>query len=164
MAASSPVVRWKWVLYLCTWAVSFRRWPNLLDQGGTFLTGTQSFLFFLSISKPMSSCACLKYVLMFLAFPGGWLQEESASFYLSFGRSLPLPHPPLLGEADISANDRYLIICSEWCYFFSSSFFGVVGGSWVVLDFPPVFLKVAERVRVARAEARGTGRSPVGLG
>ncbi len=39
----------------------------------------------------MSSCACLKCVLMFLSFPGGWLQEESASFYLSFGRSLPLP-------------------------------------------------------------------------
>ena len=30
--------------YLCTWAVVFRRRPNLLNQGGTFPTGTQSFL------------------------------------------------------------------------------------------------------------------------
>ncbi len=112
----------------------------------------------------MSSCACFKIRVNVPRISGRLVTRRIRPFYLSFGRSLPLPHPPLLGEADISANDRYLIICSECGYFFSSSFFGVVDESWVVLDFPPGFLKVAERVRVARAEARGTGRSPVGLG
>ena len=47
-------------------------------------------------------------------------------------------------------------------YFSSSFFFGVAGG--FVSGFPPVFLMVAERVRVAMADGRGRGRSPVGLG
>ncbi len=48
------------------------------------------------------------------------------------------------------------------------------GSTWMVispppsssgsLGFPPVFLMVAERVRVAMADGRGRGRSPVGLG
>ena len=66
--------------YLCTWAVSFRRRPNLLDQGGTFLTGTQSFLSSSPFRNQCHHVLALKYVLMFLAFPGGWLREESTLF------------------------------------------------------------------------------------
>ncbi len=151
--------------YLCTWAVSFRRWPNLLNQGGMFPIGTQSFL---SSFPFLTQCHhVLKVRVNFPCVSGRFVMRRIRLSYLSFDRSLPLPHPPFLGEADISANDRYRIIYSERgsiCYFSSSSFFGVVDGSWVVSGFPPGFLKVAERVRVAMAEARGMGRSQVGLG
>ncbi len=76
--------------YLCTWAVSFCRWPNLLDQGGTFLTGTQSFL---SSFPFRNQCHhVLKIRVNFPRISGRLVTRRIRSFYLSIGRSLPLPH------------------------------------------------------------------------
>ena len=97
--------------YLYTWAGDFRRRPNLLNRCGTFLTCIQSFLSFFSF--PTQCHPVLSVHVNFPCVSGRFVMRRiSAPSFLSFDRSFPPPHPPLLGEAGISTNDCYLVIYS----------------------------------------------------
>ncbi len=156
--------------YLCTWAAGFSS-PAQSAESVWDVPNWYTILSFLPFTFPMPRLPVLNVHVNFPCISGGLLCEEYPPLLLSIIQSFaPTLHPPFLGEAGISSNDYYLFVYSSNYrtgfdlvgYFSSSFFFGAAGG--LVSGFPPRFLKVAERVRVATADDRGRGRIPVGLG
>ena len=109
------------------------------------------------------------YMLISFAFPAVCYVKNIRLFYFSIIQSFaPTLHPPFLGEAGISSNDYYLLVYSllyRTGFDRLFVFLFLLRGRWgISVGFPPRFLKVAARVKVATADDKGRGRIPVGLG